>query len=89
MNFKNVFLFRPGYIQPMKGIRSKTKLYNALYVIFKPLYPLMKAISPNGSTSTVNLGKAMMQASLSGYEKQIITSKDINALAAAFDGHSE
>jgi nucleoside-diphosphate-sugar epimerase len=29
--FKAAFMFRPGYIQPLKGIRSKTRWYQALY----------------------------------------------------------
>jgi nucleoside-diphosphate-sugar epimerase len=35
--FRKAYMFRPGFIQPMKGIRSKTRLYNALYAVFSPL----------------------------------------------------
>ena len=82
MPFKAAFMFRPGYIQPMKGIKSATKLYNALYVVFKPLYPLLKAISPNGITSTVQLGLAMINVTLEGHEKKVLHAKEINELAA-------
>jgi uncharacterized protein YbjT (DUF2867 family) len=37
--FKAVFMFRPGYIQPLRGIRSKTRWYQALYDMFGPFYP--------------------------------------------------
>jgi len=82
MPFKAAFMFRPGYIQPMKGIKSATKLYNALYVVFKPLYPLLKAISPNGVTSTVQLGKAMINVTMEGHENNVLHAKEINELAA-------
>lgn len=81
MPFKNAYMFRPGYIQPMKGIKSKTKLYNSLYVVFKPMYPLLKALMPNGVTSSPQIGTAMINSVTKGYEKQILTNRDINILA--------
>jgi hypothetical protein len=33
----------PGYIQPMHGIRSKTKLYQALYTVVAPTYPFVES----------------------------------------------
>ena len=38
--FKGAYMFRPGYIQPLKGIKSKTQWYAFLYLIFKPIYLL-------------------------------------------------
>ncbi|MEL7342309.1 MAG: NAD-dependent epimerase/dehydratase family protein, partial [Bacteroidota bacterium] len=55
MPFKQKYMFRPGYIQPQRGIRSATPLYNAMYVIFKPLYPILKAIFGKAITSTTEL----------------------------------
>ena len=81
MPFKAAYMFRPGFIQPMKGIKSATKLYNAIYVVFKPLYPLLKAISPNGITSTVQVGQAMINVTMDGYQSKILHSIEINELA--------
>src|SRR5208282_2962913 len=39
MPFKAVFLFRPAYIQPLHGIRTKTRWYGAIYAVLGPLYP--------------------------------------------------
>ena len=36
--FKESYMFRPGYIQPLKGVKSKTGAYNVFYSIFKPFY---------------------------------------------------
>ncbi len=83
MPFKDAYMFRPGYIQPMKGIKSATKLYNALYVIFKPLYPLFKSLAPNAVTSTVQLGHAMINVATDGYETKFLYAKDINLIASA------
>lgn len=30
LGFKAAYMFRPGFIQPMKGIKSKTPLYGYL-----------------------------------------------------------
>ncbi|MCB0657951.1 MAG: epimerase [Saprospiraceae bacterium] len=79
MPFQAVYLFRPGYIQPMKGIRSRTPLYNAMYALFKPLYPLLKHL-PKFVTSTEQMGKAMIGVTLHGYEKPILESADINTI---------
>ena len=82
MDFKDSYMFRPGYIQPLKGIRSNTKLYNAMYAVFKPLYPVFKIITPNSVTSTSQVGKSMINIVKHGYDNRIITSRDINTLAA-------
>ncbi|HPG07785.1 MAG: NAD-dependent epimerase/dehydratase family protein [Saprospiraceae bacterium] len=79
MPFQAVYLFRPGYIQPMKGIRSRTPGYNALYTIFKPFYPLLKHL-PKWVTSTDQIGKAMIRVTLSGYKQPVLESIDINTL---------
>ena len=80
--FKSVYLFRPGFIQPLKGIKSKTKLYNAIYTIFKPLYPVLKFLMPNFVTNTSLVGKAMINAATIGFEYNYLENKDINLLAS-------
>jgi hypothetical protein len=79
MPFRKAYMFRPGYIQPLKGIRSRTAWYNAIYTIFKPLYFLLKPF-PGLVTNTVTFSKAMINVVSKGYEKNILESKDINKL---------
>lgn len=79
--FKNSYMFRPGYIQPMNGIKSKTKLYNLIYAFTKPIYPLLKKFVPNYVTNTNQLGQAMINIVLDGYAKTIIENRDINEIA--------
>ena len=39
--FKAAFMFRPGFIQPVKGVRSKTAWYQAVYNVLAPIAPLL------------------------------------------------
>jgi hypothetical protein len=80
MPFK-AYMFRPGFIQPLKGVRSKTTWYQAFYSILGPLYPLMKRLLPKHVTTTENVGRAMIHVATSGYSKQVLENPDINALA--------
>jgi len=81
MPFKASFMFRPGFIQPMKGVRSKTAWYQAIYSIAAPVYPVLHRLFPQTSTTTEALGRAMIEVAANGYARQILYSGDINTLA--------
>jgi uncharacterized protein YbjT (DUF2867 family) len=83
MPFQAAYVFRPGYIQPMRGVRSRTRLYNAFYAFSKSLYPMFKLVAAKHVTTTEELGKAMIEAAANGYSQRIIDSKDVHVLAAA------
>jgi uncharacterized protein YbjT (DUF2867 family) len=85
MPFKGAYMFRPGYIQPMKGVRSKTALYQLVYNLVGPLYPLMRTLMPSYLTTTVDLAHAMIEAARSGYERHVLETPDINRLARLYD----
>lgn len=78
--FKAAYMFRPGYIQPMRGVRSKTDWYNAIYTVLKPLYFLFKG-AKNYVTDSAALGKAMIEVAQNGYQKRIIENRDIYVLS--------
>jgi len=82
MGFRQAYLFRPGIIRPMRGIRSRTGWYNAAYVILKPLWPLLLAIFKKGITDTTRIGKAMINVTLRGSEQKYFENPEINALVA-------
>ncbi len=79
LGFKGAWMFRPGFIEPMKGIKSSTKLYNTLYIILRPFFPIFRAM-PKYATDTSRLGKAMINVVLRGYGKKHLESADINIL---------
>lgn len=71
--FKQLYLMRPAYIQPMKGVKPGMKMYN----IMGPLYPVLKFLFPKMVTNTIEVGLAMINAVLHGYEKQTLENSDI------------
>ncbi|MEM7367748.1 MAG: NAD-dependent epimerase/dehydratase family protein [Bacteroidota bacterium] len=79
--FKQVFLMRPGYIQPVKGVKSKTKLYSIIYFFIGSLYPLWKRLFPKIVSTSEEIGLAMIHAVLHGYEKETMESIDVVELA--------
>ena len=80
MPFKRTYLFRPGYIQPLRGIKSKTQWYALLYLIFKPIYLILKHF-PSAATNSRNMGLAMINSLDGNYAKSILENKEINELA--------
>jgi uncharacterized protein YbjT (DUF2867 family) len=81
--FKATYMFRPGYIQPLHGIVSRTALYRAAYVVAGPLYPVLKAVFPRHVTTTEQVGRAMLAVARGGYPQQVLENSDINAISAA------
>jgi uncharacterized protein YbjT (DUF2867 family) len=80
--FKAKFMFRLGFIQPMHGIVSKTRLYRVLYAAIAPLVPVLKAVCPSAITTTERVGRAMLALAKRGGGKTLLENADVNALAA-------
>lgn len=78
--FKAAYMFRPGFIQPLHGITSKTRLYRVIYAMTGPLIPLLKALFPNQVTTTGEVGHAMISVAKLGFPKPILESRDISGL---------
>jgi uncharacterized protein YbjT (DUF2867 family) len=72
------YMFRPGYIQPLDGIKSKTKLYGVLYSIVGGLYPVLRAVFPKYVTTSEQLGRAMICVAKHGVPKRWLENDDIN-----------
>jgi uncharacterized protein YbjT (DUF2867 family) len=79
--FKAV-MFRPGFIQPLHGITSRTVLYRALYAVFSPIFPVLNALAPGAVTTTERLGRAMLAVARRGAPKPVLETGDINEVAA-------
>ena len=80
--FKAAFMFRPGYIQPIGDVQSKTGWVQTAYDILAPFYPLVHRLIPGGTTTTANIGRALIQVAAAGYSKSVLYSPDVNRLAA-------
>jgi uncharacterized protein YbjT (DUF2867 family) len=81
--FKATFMFRPGLIQPLHGITSRTRGYRLAYALLWPIVSLMKLLSPRSVTTTENVGRAMLEAARRGAPKPYLENGDINDLARA------
>jgi uncharacterized protein YbjT (DUF2867 family) len=84
--FRAAYMFRPGFIQPLHGIRSKTRAYQIFYAVTKPLLPAFRAAFPQHVTTTERLGRAMIAVARHGYPKKVLEMKDINSVAIAPPG---
>lgn len=76
--FAQVYNFRPGIIESVKGMKNTIKLYS----YFKWLIPIIKLVSKNGVVSLTEIGQAMINTVTNGYKKSILEVKDIKELAA-------
>ncbi|MGO9833416.1 MAG: NAD(P)H-binding protein [Polyangiaceae bacterium] len=79
--FKGAYAFRPGFIRPMHGIKSRTRSYRVLYAIMWPFVPLAMALFPRQVTTTEKIGRAMLNVARQGAPKRILETPDINAAA--------
>jgi uncharacterized protein YbjT (DUF2867 family) len=75
--FKAAYMFRPGIIQPLHGITSKTRSYRIFYAIAAPLFPILKAIFPRHIATTEEIGRALLNVARHGFSKPILEASDI------------
>jgi uncharacterized protein YbjT (DUF2867 family) len=80
LGFAGVALFRPGYIQPKNGVRSKVGWSNAIYTVLGPFYPFVRSVFGKYATDTDTLGRAMIAAVQPGAPSGRYESSDINRI---------
>lgn len=71
--FKDAYMFRPGYIQPIKGLKNTYKIYKFL----SPFYPIFEKIFPKYVISLEELGNSMINVTLNDYMKKVLENWDI------------
>jgi uncharacterized protein YbjT (DUF2867 family) len=76
--FKAAYMFRPGYIQPTKGLKNTYKIYKLL----GPFYPVWKTLFPKFVCTMKDLGLSMINVALHGADTKILENKDITRLAS-------
>ena len=77
LNFGQVYNFRPGILQPTKGLKNTLSFYKWLGW----LIPLIKLILPAYICSLKELGLAMINTVTKGFDKHVLEIKDIKALS--------
>lgn len=78
--FKAVYNFRPAFMKPTKGAKN----VKGGYTLLTAIYPVLKFLIPRYVLTLEQVGKAMINVSLNGYNKSIVDVKDISQLAANF-----
>jgi hypothetical protein len=76
---KAAYMFRPGYIQPTKGLKNTYTMYK----VIAPLYPLWKLLLRKHACTLKEIGQAMIHTVTKGYNKTILEAPDIEKLAKA------
>jgi len=79
--FAAAYMFRPGIIEPLDGIKSKTNVYQVFYTLGKPLFPVIRLLFPNQIVTTRQIGRAMLNVAKDGWPKRVMEIKDIRAAA--------
>jgi len=79
--FAAAYMLRPGIIQPLHGIKSKTRSYRVFYSLTAFLLPVLRTLLPNQVLSTTQIGAAMLNLAKHGYGKRILETRDIRAVA--------
>lgn len=74
--FKRVYNFRPGIMKPLPGQKRTLSLYKYLGWLF----PFLKRVYPNGTSTLQQVARAMIQCLTVGTDKQVLEIRDINAL---------
>ena len=75
--FYQTFMYRPGYIQPIKGLKNTYTVYK----IAAPIYPLLKLLFPKYVNTLKDIANSMLKVTLNGYDKNILECEDIRNTA--------
>jgi len=82
--FRSVYLFRPGFIKPIKGLKHA----HLISEVAGMMYPFLKVVSPKYVCTLEDVGLAMIHAAKGGASRQVIENKDIARLAESGLGNS-
>jgi uncharacterized protein YbjT (DUF2867 family) len=77
MPFKAMYRYRPGFIKPLPDATHVQSFYK--YVGW--MFPIGKALFPDGFSTIEEIGRSMIQVSLHDEEKTTLAGKDIRRLA--------
>jgi uncharacterized protein YbjT (DUF2867 family) len=74
--FKAAYMFRPGFIVPLDGIRSRTPWVQRLLTITRPFHMVMHGLFPTAVTTTRALGRTMLSVAQHGYLLRVLEGRD-------------
>ncbi|GGL00968.1 NAD-dependent epimerase/dehydratase family protein [Nocardia jinanensis] len=77
------YMFRPAFILPLPGTEAKTRSYVLLYRIVTPLAPLLRRLAPRHVTSSLRLGRAMIEVARAATPRRVLATADINEVTTS------
>jgi uncharacterized protein YbjT (DUF2867 family) len=77
------YALRPGYIQPVDGVRSKNRMYRNIYRVTGGLYPLLTRLAPRHVIASDQLARAMITVASDGTPARILDNAALLRLAGA------
>lgn len=77
LTFKAVYNFRPAFMKPSKGAKNVKGFYKVIDV----LYPFFRLFNKAYFLTLEEVGKAMINVTINGYDKNTIEVKDIALLS--------
>ncbi len=80
LQFKQLAIFRPGYIYPVTPRKEPNLFYRITRILYKPL---LSKVYPNIGLSSQELADAMVKRAFTVADKQIYENKEIKALNAS------
>lgn len=75
--FRGAYMFRPGYIRPAHGERSRTASYRTLYAATGWLFPVLRRLFPRHVTTTEELARAMLRVAREGAPRRVLENAEI------------
>ena len=83
MPFRAAYIFRLGYVQPLRGATSRVFLYRLAYAAVGWTYPVLRRLFPRAVTSTVAVGRAMIAVGQHGHEEHVLDAAARDRMAEA------
>jgi hypothetical protein len=77
--FVNGYAFRPAFVEPSPGARSKTRLYRVGVMVLSPLVPLLKRWFGGLFVTGEQLGRAMLRVARDGWPQRVLENRDVVA----------
>jgi hypothetical protein len=77
LSFKNVYVFRPGFMKATAGLKNTLKYYK----YFAWLAPVLITLFPKHASTLRELGEAMINSVIKGSNKKVLEVLDIVELA--------
>ncbi|MFT4015693.1 MAG: NAD-dependent epimerase/dehydratase family protein [Agriterribacter sp.] len=75
--FKAVYNFRPAFMKPTKGAKNVKSFYKVINVLF----PVFRIFSHTYFLTLEEVGRAMINLAMHGYDKHVLEVKDIYTLS--------